>query len=302
VPRESVFIPDSTKIAMEGKESEFQIRTLVDLATTSVSKMQLDTDKKQEEQPPEELASNEGDAPIAPASIYSKVGSTPEDMSVPPASTCSKLQGSDKVGSTPEDMSVPPASTCSKVEEIEQLPITRDVISPGMELMSAQTQTSEADEADMKDDILKKLLLMKVMLKEMMETLAYLHPGKKIKNRFAQSQQPQQKQISGNQTVRVEAEMGSSSDSKESTPSNDIQHSDTPQQQVSPKIKSPQKNVQQMEDSKNRQVSCDSTSQQVDTSTANASEDLKAAPKNIAEDSGPLERNNHQIVTFRELS
>ncbi|PNF16919.1 hypothetical protein B7P43_G04203, partial [Cryptotermes secundus] len=81
------------------KTSIAQIQSLVELANTSLAKMQQTTIMKDEEQPTEKLQS------------------TPEDMSALPASTCSTFEESDKLENTPEDMSVQPISPSSKLEK-----------------------------------------------------------------------------------------------------------------------------------------------------------------------------------------
>jgi hypothetical protein len=190
----------------------------------------------------------------------------------------------EELASAPEDASLPPASTCGKLEESEQLRTAMDVICSKLDLMSAQAQIRGAGKADTKEDIMVKLQMIKATLKEMKMMILDVFPGKQSKITVAQ-----QKQISGKQTAHVEAETGSSSDtstasSEESTSINDSQNSDTLQQQTSPKTKSPQENGQQMEDSRNGDVSCNGTSQQVETATTKSPEDLEA-PKNTTEGS-----------------
>jgi hypothetical protein len=80
----------------------------------------------------------------------------------------------------------------------------------------------------------------------------------------------------------------STATSNKPIPSNDSQHSDKPQEEANLKIKSPQKNAQQMEDSKNMEASCVNTSQQVDASTVIAPEEPKASPKKTTEGSEAL--------------
>jgi hypothetical protein len=300
------------------KTPEIQCQTLMELAKTSLATKQQDTDMKQKEQLADKLESTPEDMAVQPVSTSSNVGgtdkleSTPGDMPVQHFSASSKLEdghSGDKSEITTEGplveeeaaavLSAQTESNATYSEKTEpdskgisvsaQLPAPTDVIRQ-TGLMPAGTKTSETDKIDMKD-IVNKLLSIKVALKEMKETILEAFPEKRRELAVAQLQQQQQQQTSGKQTEYDEKQVGLSNiptaTSSKPFPHNENQHSDKPKSTATGESQnySLQKNMQQLEDSKNMEASCEVTSQQVGTYIVDAPEELEASPKNTTESS-----------------